>query len=88
MLKGSERDNTTLRVGAISPEGVLKARLGEPKSRGTMTLYTLEIEVVPGDQPIARLGKNKDDYGNVWIESDNPKVTKMRIAVKFAVDPR
>lgn len=88
VLKGSERDNTTLRVGAVSPEGVLKARLGEPKSRGTMTLYTLEIEVVPGDQPIARLGKNKDDYGNVWIESDNPKVTKMRIAVKFAVDPR
>ena len=53
-----------------------------------MTLYPLEIEVVPGDESMARLGKNQDDFGNVWIESDNPKVTKMRIAVKFAVDPR
>ena len=88
VLKGSERDNTTLRVGEISPQGVLKARLGEPKGRGSMTLYPLEIEVVPGDEPVARLGKNQDDYGNVWIESDKPKVTKMRIAVKFAVDPR
>jgi hypothetical protein len=88
VLKGSERDNTTLSVGEISPEGMLKARLGEPTGRGSMTLYPLEIEVVPGDQRIDLLGKNQDDYGNVWIESDNPKVTKMRIAVKFAVDPR
>ncbi len=88
VLKGSERDNTTLSVGEISPDGMLKARLGEPTGRGSMTLYPLEIEVVPGDQRIDLLGKNQDDYGNVWIESDNPKVTKMRIAVKFAVDPR
>lgn len=88
VFKGSERDKTTLSIGEVSPEGFLKARLGEPKSGGSTTLYPLEIEVVPGDERIARLGKNRDDYGNVWIESDNPKVTKMRIAVKFAVDPR
>lgn len=86
VLKGSERENTKLSVGEVTPEGVLKARLGEPTGRGTMTLYPLEIEVVPGDEPISRMGKNKDDYGNIWIESDNPKVTKMRIAVKFAVE--
>lgn len=86
VLKGAERENTTLRIGKVDPEGVIKATLGEPKGRGSMTLYPLEIEITRGEKPIARLGKNKDDYGNVWIESDNPKVTKMRIAVKFAVD--
>ena len=32
-----------------------------------------------------RLGKNKEDYGMVWIESNNPAVPKMRIGVKFAI---
>ncbi len=88
VLKGNERENTKLRIGEISPEGVVKAKLGEPKGRGSMTLFPLEIELTPGSEQIARLGKNADDYGNVWIESDNPKVTKMRIALKFVIEPR
>ncbi|MCG8652715.1 MAG: hypothetical protein MI861_22945, partial [Pirellulales bacterium] len=80
---------TNLKIGEVSPSSVIKATLGEPTAgQGSMKLFPLEIEIVPGEEAIARLGKNKDDYGNVWIESDNPKVTKMRIAVKFAVDPR
>ena len=62
--------------------------MGEPKGRGSMTLYPLEIELIPGDETVERLGKNKDDYGTVWIESDNPKVTKMRVALKFAIEGR
>lgn len=88
VLKGSERENTTLRVGEIYPDGVVKATLGEPKGRGTMTLYPLEIELVPGEKPVERLGNHKDDYGTVWIESDNPKVSKMRVALKFAIEGR
>ncbi len=88
VLKGEERENTNLRIGTIEPEGVIKATLGEPKGRGSMTLFPLEIELKPGEKKIARMGKNADDYGNIWIESDNPKVTKMRIAVKFEVGPR
>ena len=53
-----------------------------------MTLYPLEIELVPGDEPVERLGNNKDDYGTIWIESDNPKVSKMRVALKFAIEGR
>ena len=88
VLKGSERENTTLRIGEVYPDQVVKATLGEPIGRGTMTLYPLEIELVPGDEPVERLGNHKDDYGTVWIESDNPKVSKMRVALKFAIEGR
>lgn len=88
VLKGSERDNTTLRVGKTSPKDVVRASLGEPKGRGTMDLYPLEIELIPGDKPIERLGKDSGDYGSIWIESDNPKVSKMRIVLKFAIEGR
>ena len=86
VLKGSERDNTVLRVGSTSPEGVVKATLGEPKGQGSMKLFPLEIELIPGKEPVERLGKSSGDYGSVWIESDNPKVTKMRIGLKFAIE--
>ncbi|KAA1262339.1 hypothetical protein LF1_49030 [Rubripirellula obstinata] len=88
VLKGKERDNTTLRVGKTAPEGVVQATLGEPKSRGSMVLYPLTLELIPGKDPIERLGKNKDDYGKVWIESDNPLVSKMGIVLTFAIQPR
>lgn len=88
VLKGAERENTTLRIGEIYPDQFVKATLGEPIGRGTMTLYPLEIELVPGDELVERLGNNKDDYGTVWIESDNPKVSKMRVALKFAIEGR
>ncbi len=88
VLKGEERENTTLRVGNVVPSSVIKATLGEPKGRGSMTLYPLEIEFTPGPETVQRLGSSGDDYGQVVIESDNPKVTKMRIALKFSVDGR
>ena len=86
VLKGSERERTQLKIGEIIPEGTVIARLGEPKGQGSMKLYPLEIELVPGKEPVERSGRNSGDFGSVWIESDNPKVTKMRIGLKFAID--
>lgn len=89
VLKGSEREKTKLSIGEISPKGVIKASLGDPKGgRGSMMLIPLEIELLPGEDSIERLGKNKDDYGIIWIESDNPKVSKLRLALKFAIEGR
>jgi hypothetical protein len=88
VLKGAERELTNLRIGDIDPAGVIKATLGEPKGQGSMKLFPIEIELVPGDEPVERLGRNTSDYGTIWIESDNPKVAKMRIAVKFAIDAK
>lgn len=88
VLKGSERDKTQLSIGQVGPEGVVKAKLGEPKGQGSMKLFPLEIELVPGDEPIERMGRTRDEVGEIWIESDNPKVSKMRIALKFALEPQ
>jgi hypothetical protein len=88
VLKGSERDKTQLSIGEVEPEGVVKAKLGEPKGQGSMKLFPLEIELIPGDEPIERMGRNREDTGAIWIESDNPKVSKMRIVLKFALDPK
>lgn len=86
VLKGSERDRTNLRIGETVPEGTVIARLGEPKGQGSVKLYPIEIELVPGSEPVERSGRNSGDFGSVWIESDNPKVTKMRIGLKFAIE--
>jgi hypothetical protein len=88
VLKGGERDNTNLRIGQTDPSGVIKATLGEPVGRGSMKLFPLEIELVPGPETISRLGNDSGDFGSIWIESDNPKVTKMRIALKFVIEGR
>jgi len=88
VLKGKDRDNVSLRIGEVSPDGVVTAKLGKPKGRGSMQLIPLEIELVPGSDSVERKGLSKDDYGSVWIESDNPKVSKMRIALKFLLDGR
>ena len=88
VLKGKERENTTLTVGEVSPKGMVQASFGAPKVRGSMVLYPLTIQLTPGDNPVDRLGKNQDDYGKVWIESDNPNVSKMGIVLTFGFEPR
>ncbi|MAI35875.1 MAG: hypothetical protein CBE00_14175 [Planctomycetaceae bacterium TMED240] len=87
VLRGDERTTTKLKVAdKVVPEGVIKATLGEPNDRGTMTLFPLEIELIRGKDSIERLGTTKDDYGSIWIESDNIKITPMRVAIKFAIE--
>ena len=88
VLKGSERESTELTIGKAEPDGVITANLGEPLSKGSMTLYPLELTLVPGDDPVQRLGMNKQDFGMIWIDSNNPKVPRMRIGVKFALPSR
>lgn len=87
-LKGTESEGTTLRVGKVTPSEAIKATLEKAIGRGDTVLYPLEIEIVPGDEPIDLTGKNGQDYGSIWIESDNPKVPKMLIAVKFAINKK
>ncbi|MEM6474516.1 MAG: hypothetical protein AAF802_33600, partial [Planctomycetota bacterium] len=91
-LKGSEMEGTNLTIGEVSPSEVIEAEFADPlgkgKGKGSMRLYRLRLKVKPGDEPLDLLGKNKDDFGSVWVESDNPKVSRMRVAVKLLVEPR
>lgn len=85
MLKGPDRETTKLSIGDITPDGMVKATFGEAKSRGSMVLYPLTIELIPGKEPKELLGKSSDDYARIWIESDNDQVSKMRILVSFSI---
>lgn len=88
VLRGKDRDNVSLRIGEVSPDGVVVAKLGKPKGSGSMKLFPLAIELIPGSESVERKGLSKDDYGSIWIESDNPNVSKMRVALKFSLDGR
>ncbi|MEM6365589.1 MAG: DUF1573 domain-containing protein [Planctomycetota bacterium] len=87
-LKGSQREGTILTIGEVYPDQVVSAELDAPMTKGTMTLYQLKLKLQPSDEMIDLLGKNKDDFGWVWIESDNPKVPRMRVAIKVLLEPR
>lgn len=87
-LKGSERDSTNLTIGEVYPTDVIEVEMGRPLGKGTMRLFPLKMTLKPGDKVIDLLGKNKDDFGWVWIESDNPKVSRMKLAVKVMIEPR
>ena len=88
VLKGKEHNNVKLRIGEVSPDQVIKAKLGEPKGSGPTRLFPLEIEMIPGTESVDRRGMSKDDYGWISIEADTPKVSTMRVLLKFSLDGR
>jgi hypothetical protein len=88
VLKGPERDKTKLSVGEVSPEGVVEAKLNDPIQKGSMSLYSLEFSLTPGDEKIDRLGMNREDYGLITIVSDNPNVPSMKLRLKFSLPAR
>lgn len=87
-LKGSERDSTNLTIGETYPSDVIEAKFADPIGKGQMRLFRLNMTLKASDKTIDLLGKNKDDFGWMWIESDNPKVSRMRVAVKLLIEPR
>ncbi|MCD0463597.1 DUF1573 domain-containing protein [Roseiconus lacunae] len=86
-LKGSEKDGTSLTIGETYPKGVVSAELGKPIGRGKTRLFPITLKLTAGEETVDLLGKNKEDFGWVWIESDNPKVGRMRVAVKVMIEP-
>jgi len=87
-LKGQQKDATELSIGEISPAEHIEAELADPIGRGQMALYGLTLKLKPGSEKVERLGMNKDDYGYVIIESNNPKVPPMKLRLKFSLSAR
>jgi len=88
VLKGSQRDATNLSIGETSPPGVVTATLEEPVSRGKMKLYSLQLQLNPGEDRVERLGMHREDFGLVVIQSDNPKVPALKLRLKFSLPAR
>ncbi|WP_404309889.1 DUF1573 domain-containing protein [Neorhodopirellula lusitana] len=87
-LKGQQKDSTNLKIGEVSPAEYVEATLAKPIGRGQMTLYGLTLKLKPGAEKVERLGMNRDDYGFVMIESDNPKVPPLKMRLKFSLSAR
>lgn len=85
MLRGKDRDTIKLSLGDVEPSDLLMAELGEPVGRGSVLLYPLRLWVNPEAKSGERMGKSDDDYGIVWIKTDNPEVSPLRLKVRFAV---
>lgn len=88
MIKGEDRENLKLKIQNVTPAGVVKATLGEPKSKGSMTLVPVEIEITPGEKDLDFRGLSGDnkDYGLVMIATDKEDGPKMPLYLKFLVE--
>lgn len=87
-LKGDEDDSTQLVLGDFGPEGVLEATLGDPLGSGKTRVYPVKVKLIPGEKTVERLGLNREDYGFINIESDNPKVPPLKLRLKFSLPAR
>lgn len=85
MLRGKYKDSLKLSVGDVEPAGILHAELGEPVGRGSIMLYPLKLWVDPETKSGEWVGKATDDYGVVWIKTDNAEVSPLKLRVRFAV---
>ncbi len=85
LLRGPHRESTTLSIGEVEPANVLAAELGEPKVKDNLVMFVLKLKIRPDAPVMERRGNHKDDYGTVWIQSDNEAVAPLRLRVKFNV---
>lgn len=87
-LKGQQAGSTKLSIGEISPAEFVEATLDDPVGRGKMMLHALNLKFKPGKEKVERMGMDRDDYGYVMIESDNPLVPAMKLRLKFSLPAR
>ncbi|WP_162275870.1 DUF1573 domain-containing protein [Roseimaritima ulvae] len=85
LLRGPHRDDTKLSIGEVQPAEVLAAELGDPKVKENLVMHVLKLRVREDAPVMQRDGNQKDDYGTVWIKSDNEEVAPLRLRVKFNV---
>jgi len=85
LLRGPHRDSVQLSIGEVEPAGILHAELGEPVGRSSTVLVPLKLWIDPATEPIDRMGRGGDDFGIVWIKTDHPDVSPLRLRVRFNV---
>ncbi len=85
LLRGPHRDSVKLSIGDVEPAGILHAELGEPVGRSSTVLVPLKLWIDPAAEPIDRMGRGGEDFGIVWIKTDHPDVSPLRLRVRFNV---
>lgn len=85
LLRGDHFDEANLKIDDVTPENVLAAELGEPKTGGGVTVYPLTLRIREDAPPDEKIGNNSQDYGMVWVKSDHEEVAPLRLRVRYQV---
>lgn len=72
-------------IHSISPEESLQASMGEPKLRGTTTLFPIQLEIPKGAAPVNLTGPGAKRYGKVVVKTDADADQEIPIYVRMAV---
>jgi hypothetical protein len=86
-VAGPHRDDVVLTVGAVDPEGVLLATLGEAKvlSSGNR-IYPLTLSVDKDAAPVNRFSTQQTKPGFVVIKTTHPAIDELKLKVTFAIE--
>jgi hypothetical protein len=89
LVKGPHRENVSVSIGSIDPEGILIARVGEVQklgNNGSVYMFPLEIEIAQGRPPVNRLGNTQGPAGEIVLNTTHPDAQRVRIQVSFATE--
>jgi hypothetical protein len=87
VVRGPLHKQITFKPASIVPS-VLKATLGQRSeiNNGAITQIPLLIEIPKGSPPGNHLGSDQGQLGEILLETTHPRVPKLRILVRFAIE--
>jgi hypothetical protein len=71
----------------VDPD-LLKVAVGETSSiaSGAISQTPLWIRIAPGSRPANRLGSDQGELGQIVLETNHPRMPRMRILVRFVIE--
>ena len=88
-LKGSQAAKTNLSIGACTPKDTVSAtieELGKANQNSTSRTFRVKVKLTPGQSVVDLRINATDNVGWVTIESDNPKVPALRVALNVKIE--
>lgn len=88
-FKGSQAAKTNLSIGACTPKDSVSAtieELGKPNPNSTSRTFRVKVKLTPGQSVVDLRINATDNVGWVTIESDNPKVPALRVALNVKIE--
>ena len=88
LVKGENHDKIDFSVAAIEPDEGLEVEISDPRplKNGAITQLSLLVRVPP-NAPIAnRRGTEQAPAGSILIETTHPRIKRMQIWVRYAVE--
>lgn len=84
---GSDAKDVSYKPVEVHPD-LLKIKVGETKQldSGKGFLTPLTIQVPKGSRPASHLGTDEKELGRVILETNHPRVPRLQILVRFAVE--